>query len=318
VVGPPGQYPFSASAQVTNPDGTSSYVTFPPGQINLGQGANTPCCGPQQVTLLDSSGDPLGITLTFDNITGAGATTATTVTQGPTPPGTFTLMPAFNGATFVSINTTATFSGNILVKMHYDPVALGLTAMTEPLLQLWHYHCDANGQNCAWTFINGGNTPNPDVVNHDVYGVINSFSIFALLLPSTPQQRPPTVSCVGTPLNPAIVSASNACVATIDNTLGLAGTCGRRSCGRRITRWCRSASPSPPGTRVMPSRWWNARRRRTSRPTRRVTATPRSTSSGVTASCSCAPSARAAPIARMPSPARRPTQAATAPWDRRP
>ena len=231
VVGPPGQYPFSASAQVTNPDGTSSYVTFPPGQINLGQGANTPCCGPQQVTLLDSSGDPLGITLTFDDITGAGATTATTVTQGPTPPGTFTLMPAFNGATFVSINTTATFTGNILVRMHYDPVALGLTAMTEPLLQLWHYHCDSNGQNCSWSFINGGNNPNPDVVNHDIYGVINGFSIFALLMPSNPQQRPPTMACVGTPLNPAIVSASNACVATIDNTLGLAGTCADSGSG---------------------------------------------------------------------------------------
>jgi hypothetical protein len=222
VVGPPGQYPFSAYATVQG-----SSVTFPAGTITLGQGTNTSVGTNEQVTLLDQNGNPTNVQLTFANVTGAGQTNVTFITSGPVPPGGFTLMPAFNGATYLDITTTATFTGNVIVALRYDPVALGLTPATEGLLQLWHYHCDASGSNCQWEYINGGHAPDPDTVNHVIYGVdTDGFSNFALLLPNQTSTHPPTVTCVGSASNPKVIATSaGLCNAPIDNTIGLAGSC---------------------------------------------------------------------------------------------
>lgn len=226
VIGPPGQYPFSAFAQVTNPDGSASWVTFPAGEINLGQGANTPPGTNEQVTLLDPNGVPIGITLTFSNVTAGGESTASTVSQGPPPPGGFTLIPAFNGLTFASISTTATFTGPVKVAIRYDPATQGLNASTEPFLTLWHYKCPTPNT-CSWQNITDyslGPGNNPNLVTHTIYGVTDSFSIFALGLPSGSGQ-PPSVACVGTQSSRSLVSASNSCVAPVDNNNGVGGSC---------------------------------------------------------------------------------------------
>jgi len=205
VIGPPGQYPFTASARVgADCSGSAigcSYATFPPGTVTLGQATNTPVGTNETVTLLDQNGSSIGVQLTFDNVTSAGQTNGAYTNQGPVPPGGFTLMPAFSGANYLSISTTATFTGNVLIAISYNPQALGLTPQTESLLQLWHYKCDSSGSNCQWEFINGGHTPDPDTVNHVIYGVTSSFSVFALLLPPVTSTTPPvtTIGLSGTP-----------------------------------------------------------------------------------------------------------------------
>ena len=202
LIGPPGHYQFQAYAQILG-----SYITFATSTIDLGQGVNTPAGTNQQVTLLDAGGNPTGVQLTFANVTNGGSTTGSTTTVGPAPPGSFSIMPAFNGNTYLSINTTATFTGNVEVALTYDPVALGLSPAQERFLQLWHFHCDASGGNCAWQYIkDASKIPNPNTAQHVIYGVTDSFSDFALLLPSA--QHPPVVACVGTAAQPMIVGAS--------------------------------------------------------------------------------------------------------------
>jgi hypothetical protein len=220
LIGPPGRYQFQAYAQILG-----SYISFATSTIDLGLGANTPAGTNEQVTLLDASGNPTGVQLTFANVTAGGTTTGSTTTVGPAPPGGFTIMPAFNGNTYLSINTTATFTGNVGVALTYDPAALGLSAAQERFLQLWHFHCDASGSNCAWQYINDASkVPNPNTAMHVIYGVTDSFSDFALLLPSS--QHPPVVACVGGAAQPMVLGASaSACAAVADNATGLAGTC---------------------------------------------------------------------------------------------
>jgi hypothetical protein len=50
--------------------------------------------------------------------------------------------------------------------------------------------------------------PNPDTTTHTIYGVTNSFSVFALALGTQPSNQPPIVTCVGTALSPKIIATS--------------------------------------------------------------------------------------------------------------
>jgi hypothetical protein len=89
---------------------------------------------------------------------------------------------------------------------------------------LWHFHCDASNSNCAWQYINDpAKTPNPNTIAHVIYGVTDSFSDFALLLPASTQ--PPAVACVGTASKPMVLAANGSCLASVDNVNGVAGTC---------------------------------------------------------------------------------------------
>ena len=50
---------------------------------------------------------------------------------GPAPPASFTVGQPFNGATYLSLTTTATFSGPVKIAIEYDPSKLNIQASFE-------------------------------------------------------------------------------------------------------------------------------------------------------------------------------------------
>ena len=111
-----------------------------------------------------------GVTLTFDNVTGAGETTATTSNTGPLPPDGFQLG---SPAIFYDISTTATFTGNVKICINYiDTYAMPF----EKLLRLFHR------EGGMWIDVTNDDKPppagNPDTANDILCGVVTSFSEF--------------------------------------------------------------------------------------------------------------------------------------------
>lgn len=220
VIGAPGHYTVDGYGYVAD-----SYTKFVSSTIDLGAPVNTPAGDDVAVTLLDANGHSLNVSLLFSHVATGGDTTGSSTDIGPALPGAFSFYPVFNGSHYLSINTSAIFTGSVKIAIQYDPVALGISPASEPALQLWHYHCDASN-NCAWDFVKDlSKNPNPDttITAHTIYGITDTFSLFAVLLP---EQSAPSVSCVGTAASPSVVAAAGeACGISVDNANGLAGSC---------------------------------------------------------------------------------------------
>jgi hypothetical protein len=113
-----------------------------------------------------------GLTLTFDNVSTAGATTATPISV--TPPANYQIVGGGQAHSW-NISTTATFEGSIKVCVHYDPAAVqGL----ESDLRLLH---------------DGGSgfvdvTSSLDVSKDIICGTTTSLSPFAVVEPADPDR----------------------------------------------------------------------------------------------------------------------------------
>jgi hypothetical protein len=243
VIGPPGHYQFTAYAQVLG-----SWTTFASSAIDLGVAANTPAGANVPVSLLDANGNNLDVNLNFSNVTSGGETTGSTTSIGPAPAGSFTIVPAFNGADYLSINTTATFSGPVRIQIAYDPSQLGIGPGQEQFLQLWHYNCASSP--CFWENITDPSVvPNPNIALHEISGVTTSFSVFAIMLPPH-TANPPNVACVGSAGAPTVLATpANACGLALTNANGFAGTCSDAGGGLQSCTFDGAASLSlVPGT----------------------------------------------------------------------
>ena len=109
------------------------------------------------------------ISLTFDDVTEAGATTIEGSETGPISPDGFQL-----GDIYYSITTTAEYTGIIHIEIHYDESVVG----DENFLTLLHYN-ETSGE---WEDI----TVSIDKQNNIIYGEVESLSIFALFIDITP------------------------------------------------------------------------------------------------------------------------------------
>ena len=125
---------------------------------------------------VDLTVNDLQITVTFDEVTGGGETTATLIdcVFVPPPPSEFVLFPCAPPIC-IDITTTAQFTGNVQVCIMYGDVAncpVGIPA--EDNMEILHDE-DLDG------FPDGINDPGyPDTVNHEVCGTTTHLSPFYL------------------------------------------------------------------------------------------------------------------------------------------
>ncbi len=103
-----------------------------------------------------------GTTVTFDTVTEAGETTASTSNTGPPPPDGFAIgLPGF-----YELVTTAIFTNNATVCTDYDPAQFA----DPSALRLLHF------ENGVWIDVTVSN----DIVNGEICGQVTSFSPFAI------------------------------------------------------------------------------------------------------------------------------------------
>lgn len=102
------------------------------------------------------------VSITFDNVTQAGATEVTTSDTNPFPDATFEFL-----GVFYDINTNAEFNQQVTICLTYGD---GLSPDQENALQLLHF------DGSSWTDI----TTSRDTQTKVVCGTTNSFSVFAL------------------------------------------------------------------------------------------------------------------------------------------
>jgi hypothetical protein len=124
--------------------------------------------------ILDEHGDPAinppVVDLDFTQVIAAGNTTITMLKSGPPPPTGFRLT---DPTLYLDISTTATFSGTVGIAIDYSALPL---AGDPADLRLGHF---VSG---AWVDITALN----DTAAKIIYGVTDSFSIFAVFRPAEP------------------------------------------------------------------------------------------------------------------------------------
>ncbi len=112
-----------------------------------------------------------GIEMKFDDVTGAGNTTLNTSSQGQPPPNGFFVFPT-GAPIYYSINTTASFTGNIEICIEYDDT--NLTLVEESKLKLYVFEVPPGN----WVDI----TFSVDVTANIICGRVNHLTDFALML----------------------------------------------------------------------------------------------------------------------------------------
>ncbi len=108
------------------------------------------------------------VTLTFDNITDAGATTLNMSNTGPASPAGFSLG---TPPTFYDLSTSAAFTGNIEVCIDY----MGIAFVDESALKLFHF------ESGAWVDV----TTSLNTTTNIICGQVTSLSPFAIFEPVT-------------------------------------------------------------------------------------------------------------------------------------
>jgi uncharacterized delta-60 repeat protein len=156
--------------------GSSAYADF---ALARYIGSNTPIGSNVTVPLPP-------VTVTFDNVTSPGTTTATVSVSGTPLPNGFKLG---NPPVFYSIETTAGYTGQIHICINYTGVSYG----NESMLRLLHE------TPTGWVDITDPGYP--DMVNKIICGTVSSFSHFGVFEPSysftgflPPVENPPVMN----------------------------------------------------------------------------------------------------------------------------
>ena len=150
-----------SNASSGNPSDVSNntFTIDPPGTNNTPTGANV-------AVVLSSD-----VTVTFDNVTGAGTTTLNKKNIGSPPPGGFTIIPS-GAPLYYDINTTATYTGNITISIKYDDT--GMTPAQEQSLKLQVYEMPPG----SWKDITTSKDMNANIIS----GEVNHLTDFAVMM----------------------------------------------------------------------------------------------------------------------------------------
>jgi hypothetical protein len=150
------------TATATDPGGNTSEFSA------CVEAINTPVGTGVEVDLVDENGDPSPVTLTFDNVTGAGSTTMDTSSTGPPVSGGFTVA---DPPTYYDIETTATFTDSIDICIQYDEDAFAGGEINAAIL-----HFDTTLVPDDWVDV----TTDVDTVSNIVCGRVGGLSPFVL------------------------------------------------------------------------------------------------------------------------------------------
>jgi hypothetical protein len=155
----------SVAAADLNGDGWPDLVVANQNSGNLSVllNLNTPLGLSVHLQLLDTTTKTRPGTLTFSDVTQAGATSLNTTATGPTPPIGFLLG---NPPTYYNLNTTALFSGTISICVNYSTI----TFINPEALHLFHY------DQGAWVDV----TSSLDTLHFTICGNVNSLSPFMI------------------------------------------------------------------------------------------------------------------------------------------
>ena len=132
---------------------------------------NTPVGSGVVVDPVDDSTGEAPVTLTFDDITGGGNTTLDISDTGPPGPGTFDIG---DPATYYQISTTASYTGNIEICIHYDEADI---PGDEADLAILHF--DTSLDPDAWVEV----TTSLNTTTNVICGITTGLSPFVLAVP---------------------------------------------------------------------------------------------------------------------------------------
>jgi hypothetical protein len=145
-VGPRGRYELKAYASVRG-----SWTKFSGSVLDIGTAVATPSGFQVLVKPQDSQGGALPLTVQFSSVQQEGQTTASFTDLGPVPPEGYRLLQVTPGTRYLSLASTAAYSGDVELAVSYDPVALGLSPEQESQLVLQQYFCEeTDEENCRW------------------------------------------------------------------------------------------------------------------------------------------------------------------------
>jgi len=116
-----------------------------------------------------------GVTVSFATVTSPGNTVVSAGTAGPTPPAGFSLG---NPPTYFDINTTAAFTGPVVVCLSYNQIQFSSPAG----LRLFHF------ENDQWVDV----TTSSDTTKQSICGSVTSLSPFVIAQPT--DTSPPTTT----------------------------------------------------------------------------------------------------------------------------
>jgi len=125
------------------------------------------------------------VSLTFENVTSQGQTTVAKTASGPAPPSGFEL-----AGQYYDIQTTATYSGGITIRIVYDDS--GMTPVVEANLRLRQW----NATSLQWVDI----TTRVDTQNNVIYGETSHLSCFGItgIIPLSPEIAVVSTTCLKT------------------------------------------------------------------------------------------------------------------------
>ena len=167
--GLPGSYAMQAIGYGT--DGRQYRASF---DMTLGAPDITPPGTDVEIPVTDASGAAIG-TITFDSVTEGGETTVSQVSIGKNPPRNFKVFKGTSGQPqYFDITTTAIFDGSVEVCLHYDDSNVS-DPTKEADMELAHDD-EVVGD---WVIITKDGYP--DIENNIICGIVDSFSIFAIL-----------------------------------------------------------------------------------------------------------------------------------------
>ena len=230
---PPGAF---VTATATDPGGNTSEFSA------CVEAINTPVGTSVVVDLVDQNGDPSPVTVTFDNVTGAGNTTMDTSSTGPPVSGGFIVG---DPPTYYNIETTATYIDSIDVCIQYDEDDI---PGGEPNAAVLHY--DTTLEPPDWVDV----TTDVDTISNVVCGRMGGLSPFLLAarIPTVVTDRlvPPQAFAlhqnVPNPFNPTTVIRYDVPAGGADVRIAVYDVAGRlvavlvdgnRQEGRRTVTW---------------------------------------------------------------------------------
>jgi len=160
-------------------DGTTQwnslkYVSFDGGSLESNMVTAPTSVGTNvQVNIINQSSDNVGLSLNFSNVDTQGSTSViplTTTYGNPNLPGNFSLSDSLGS---FQISTTATFSGNVLVKFVLPE---DITQSAFDSIRIFKL---SNGVTTDVTVLNGANAPN--YATRSIWARVDGFSIFFVL-----------------------------------------------------------------------------------------------------------------------------------------
>ncbi|HYE29785.1 MAG TPA: immunoglobulin-like domain-containing protein [Methylomirabilota bacterium] len=171
-VAPPGDYTFQAQGYVNG-----SWTTFGSFNLNLQPPVQTPVGNNVTVPASDD------VSVTFNNVSQSGVTTASQPPVGPAVSEDYELLTLNGSSAYLSVSSTAQTSGD--VTLTFDYTGINVDESDESSLTVIQYGADGE-----WTELSGS----VNTENNTITVTAPSLGLFALVLPNAPANEAPVAN----------------------------------------------------------------------------------------------------------------------------